>query len=40
MALSNTAFGLGSTITQHIITGTPPEVLAALIRRHEDYSET
>jgi tetratricopeptide (TPR) repeat protein len=40
MALSNTAFGLGSTITQHNVTGTPPEVLVALIRQHENYSET
>ncbi len=40
MALSNTAFGLGSTITQVNVTGIAPEVLAALIRQHEDYSET
>ncbi len=40
MALSNTAFGLGSTINQVNITGTSPEAIAALIRQHEDYSET
>jgi tetratricopeptide (TPR) repeat protein len=40
MEMSNRASGLWSTINQYNVTGTPPEVLSALIRQHEDHSES